>query len=148
VAVSYRKVRAHTERRQYQEVTQGDSQVRADALGNLQADALAGEGAAVLQLAEPSEAVVFAWNFQVSVFATRSSTLWAVYTHDVVPSPVSREQLDVVFAAVTGAGFGSVPVLLEVAPTVWVSGLNVPKSLPSTDPIERFVPTLNIEGAS
>ena len=52
VAVSYRKVRAHTERRQYQEVTQGDSQVRADALGNLQADALAGEGAALLQLPE------------------------------------------------------------------------------------------------
>ena len=52
VAVSYRKVRAHTERRRYQEVTQGDSQVRADALGNLQADALAGEGAALLQLPE------------------------------------------------------------------------------------------------
>ena len=53
VEVTYHKVRAHTERKHFAEVAQrADGQLRADALGNLQADALAVEAAGLLQLPE------------------------------------------------------------------------------------------------
>ena len=53
VEVTYRKVRARTERRLFAEVAQrADGQLMADALGNLQADALAGEAVCLLALLE------------------------------------------------------------------------------------------------
>ena len=50
VCVTFRKVRAHAERRIFQELTDCGPQARADALGNLQADVLATHATDLLAL--------------------------------------------------------------------------------------------------
>ena len=52
VELRLRQVRAHTEKRDFRDITECGPLARADALGNLQGDAVAGEAAKLLQLLE------------------------------------------------------------------------------------------------